>query len=350
MHARLVRTALAALLAALAVLGFTAPATAAGENDVTWTVRTGSNDLGADRTSFAYTVNPGGSVDDTLVVANHGAAALDLAVYAADGYTTESGQLDLLTTDETSSGVGAWVDADAGSITVQPGATVDVPFTVRVPDSATPGDYVGGIVTTLTQSDAEEGINVDRRLGVRVTLHVGGEVQPSLAVEGVSVAYHGNLNPFATGDATLSYTLHNTGNAVVSAQQVASVAGPFGWASAEAGDLEAPPQLLPGESWKVTVPVDGVAPTVRLTATAVVTPLFTDLSGSTTSLDPETATASTWAVPWSLLVLVLTVAAAVVGTVRVIRRNRRRRAAAEAARVQEAVDLALRERATSAPG
>lgn len=348
MHARLVRTALVTVgVAALAVLGFTAPANAAGENDVTWTVRTGSNALGADRTSFTYTVNPGAAVDDTLVVANRGATALDLAVYAADGYTTESGQLDLLTTQDTSTGVGAWVDTDIDTVTVESGQTVDVPFSVQVPQDATPGDYVGGVVTSLAQSDEEAGINVDRRLGVRITLHVGGELRPSLAVEDVSVAYHGTLNPFATGDATVSYTLHNTGNAILSAQQLASVAGPFGWFTAAAAAQEAPPQLLPGESWDVTVPVEDVAPTFRVSATAVVTPLLTDLSGSATSLDAVTATDSTWAVPWSLLVLVLLVVGAVVGTARVVRRRRRRRAEQETARVQEAVELALRDRATS---
>ena len=41
-----------------------------------------------------------------MVVANHGAAA-HLAVYAADGFTTDAGQLDLVTKDEKSTGVGA---------------------------------------------------------------------------------------------------------------------------------------------------------------------------------------------------------------------------------------------------
>ncbi|WP_028046624.1 WxL protein peptidoglycan domain-containing protein [Cellulomonas sp. URHE0023] len=350
MHARLVRAALVTALAALsACVGPAALAvpTAAPDGDVTWTVRTGTHDLGADRTSFTYTVNPGGSVEDTLVVANHGATALDLAIHTADGYTTESGQLDLLTPEETSTGVGAWVASSTSTVTVQPDATVDVPFTVQVPDSATPGDYVGGIVTSLTQADTEEGINVDRRLGVRITLHVGGEVQPSLAVEGVAVAYHGTLNPFSAGDATISYTLHNTGNTTVSAQQVASAGGPFGWFTVHASDLEATPQLLPGESWKVSVPLHHVTPAVRVSATAVVTPLLTDAAGSTTSLDQESASASTWAIPWSLLVLVLAMVAAVLGTVRVLRRRKRARTAREAVRVQEAVDQALRERATT---
>ena len=38
-------------------------------------------------------------------------------------------------------------------------------------------------------------------------------------------------NPFAKGDATVTYTIHNTGNAILTARQAVSVSGPFGrWA------------------------------------------------------------------------------------------------------------------------
>lgn len=343
MNRRARATALA-VLATLSLTALPAGAAVAADDDVTWAVRTASNDLGAERTSYSYSVDPGAQVEDALVVANHGTEPLELGVYAADGYTTDSGQLDLLTPDLASTGVGAWVHTAAGTVDVQPGATVEVPFTVTVPDDATPGDYAGGIVTTLTQPDDAEGINVDRRLGIRVALRVGGELAPSIAIEQVHLSYDGSLDPFALGDATLTYTIHNTGNAIMSAQQAATVTGPFGWFSATAAAVDAPPQLLPGESWTVRVPVDGVAPALRLAATAHLAPLVTDASGSTTSLATVTATAHTWAVPWTLLLLVAALAALAVWGVAAVRRSRARRAAREDERVQEAVELALRSR------
>ena len=98
--------------------------------------------------------------------------------------------------------------------------------------------------------------------------------------------YDGPLNPFARGDATVTYRIHNTGNAALSGQQAVSVSGPFGLLRARAGAVAATPELLPGESWTVTLPVHGVAPALRLAATATLTPLLTDASGSTTSLKP----------------------------------------------------------------
>lgn len=58
-------------------------------------------------------------------------------------------------------------------------------------------------------------------------------------------------------------------------------------------------------------PVHGVAPGVSLAATANLTPLLTDASGSTSSLKPVQATAHGWAVPWTLLLLVVVLSAAV---------------------------------------
>jgi len=347
-------TLLALLVAAASLVGGAAAATAAdaaGPDDVTWTVRTASNSFGSDRTGFAYAVEPGASVDDALVVANHGDEALDLSVYAADGYTTESGQFDLLTPDVASAGVGAWLTMRSGpaTVSVEPGASIELPFTVAVPDDATPGDYAGGVVTSLAQPDAAQGITVDRRLGIRVNLRVGGELAPSLAVEDVHVGHTGTLNPVAGGDAAVTYTLHNTGNAVLSAYQSVAVSGPFGVLRVDAGAVDAPPQLLPGERWTVSVPVRGVRPTVRLDADVTVTPTLTDASGSTSSLTPVTATAGTWAVPWVQLVIVLLVAGATVLLPRLVRRRRRDRAAAEELRVQARVAAELRAREAGEP-
>ncbi|WP_435210164.1 WxL protein peptidoglycan domain-containing protein [Micromonospora sp. bgisy143] len=337
----LLRTSVLTLLAVVAAAGIGGTALAADGN-VAWTVRTASNSYGEARSSYSYNVNPGGSVEDAMVVANRGSAPLTLAVYAADGFTTDAGQLDLLTRDKKSVAVGAWVKPSAGSVVIQPGKTVQVPFTIAVPGNATPGDHVGGILTALTQTDQAEGINVDRRLGIRITLRVGGELKPNLAIENLHVRYDGSANPAGKGDATVSYTIHNTGNAALSGKQSVSVSGPFGVLRARAGDIAAPPQLLPGESWDVTVPVAGVAPAVRLAATVTVTPLLTDASGSTTPLRLIEATAHGWALPWPLVLVLVVLIAAVVGAYLYRRRTRTRRKAREDARVRDAVEQALR--------
>ncbi|GAA1851199.1 COG1470 family protein [Asanoa iriomotensis] len=338
------RVLVASLVAALATIGlFPGPARAA-DGDVAWTVRTASNSFGDDRSSFSYAVNPGGEVKDTMIVANRGAARLDLAVYAADGYTTGTGQLDLIAKDKQSKAIGVWLHAASGQITVQPGKTVEVPFTVAVPANATPGDYVGGVITSLTQPDQAQGINVERRLGIKVKLRVGGDLTPQLTIENAHISYKGTANPFAKGNATVTYTIHNVGNAIESAQQNVSLSGPFGWLRASASEVAPSPELLPGETWTVTVPVRAVAPAFRLAATATLTPLITDASGSTTPQAEVKITAGGWAVPWILLLLVVLVAAVIVLAILLSRRGRTRRKAREDARVEKAVEEAIRTR------
>lgn len=341
----LARTVAIAILVGLSLLLSPALAAHAAQDDVTWTVRTASNAFGADRTSYGYTVDPGSTVEDGLVIANHGDGPLDLSVYTADGYTTDSGQFDLLVAGAKSLGVGAWVTTPDGTVTIPAGKTVTVPFTVSVPDNATPGDYAGGIVTSLGAQDDTAGISVDRRLGIRIALRVGGAITPGLVIEDQHIEWGGGFSPLGSGDATLTYTLHNTGNAILSAQQSATASGPFGWFAVHAADVPAPPQLLPGESWTVSVPVRDVPAVFWLMGTASVVPLVTDASGSTTPLDAVTVTAVGAAVPWLLVIVVLVVAALVVGALWLRRRRRAVAQAHEEARVQEAVAQALSEAA-----
>ena len=346
--AALFPVALVALLAA-ANLAAASPAVAA-EDDVTWGVRTAVNGNGADRDNFGYTLEPGAHVDDALIVTNHDAESINLAVYAADGFTTTSGQLDLVTPGTESVAVGSWATVAEGAVQIAPGASVEVPFTVSVPADAVPGDYAGGIVSTLSQPGAEQGITVDRRLGIRMHVRVLGELTPALAVEDLAVTYDGTVNPFGTGAAQVSYTVHNTGTTRLAAGQAVSLTGPWGLLPVPLGDLAAVPELLPGETWTVSAPVDGIVPAFWLTASGTVTPTVPSLEGAAEPVEvaPVEFEAGTWAVPWAAVVLlVLLVGGVVLGLV-LGRRRRIRRAAAEDARVQTAVDRALAEQAAGA--
>lgn len=313
----LLRSAAGLLVAMLGVVGAgIGPAAAA--DDVPWTVKTAANSFGAERPNYRYTVNPGGEVDDALVVANRGTTPLRLAVYGADGFTTEAGTLDLVTKDTKSTGVGAWVDPGRTGVTIPAGESVEVPFTLTVPDNATPGDHMGGIVTSLTQAD-QAGTAVERRLAIRIRLRVAGALTPKLSVEHLKTEYSGTANPLGKGDATLSYTIRNTGNVILSARQVASVSGPFGGFRVSAAPIADSPELLPGDRWQVSVPVHDVAPSLRLAAMVKLTPLVTDASGSVAPLAGTTTTAHGWAISWILLLLVAALIGLAVLAVRRVR-------------------------------
>jgi hypothetical protein len=250
-------TVVIVLMAAMGLGGSLAQSAAAA---VSATVKPAANQFGADRQDFGYTINPGGQVEDGIVVVNDGTTPLHLDL-AAKG----------------SKGIGAWTHADQDDVTVSPGESVEVPFAVTVPDDAAPGDYVGAIA------------------GVRIRLRVGGALKPSLAVENVQV--HDSK--------TVTYTIRNTGNAILSARQSVSVSGPFGRWAVDADKLADTPPVLPGETLKVSAPLHDVTPALRLTATVTLVPLLTDAAGSIAPLAATKASGHAWAVPWPLLLSIL---------------------------------------------
>ncbi|GAA3822999.1 hypothetical protein GCM10022403_065590 [Streptomyces coacervatus] len=106
-------------------------------------------------------------------------------------------------------------------MTVPPHGRVAVPCTLHVPQGAEPGDHPGALVALDERIDKGDGslaLGVQRAVAARVYLRVGGPTLPAIAVENVHVVHHQPLVP-GLGDstATISYTLHNTGNVTLTA-------------------------------------------------------------------------------------------------------------------------------------
>lgn len=305
----------AALLcvAALCALVAARPAHAA---DAQWTVRTATNDFGTGRRDYGYTLSPGGRIEDGIEVVNQGTAPLRLALRPADAVMDAAGRIDMRAAR--SDGVGGWVHLQEQAVVVEPGATLTVPFVIAPPRGAAAGDHVGGIVTSAG----------GRRAGLQIRLRVSGALKPTLAVGGVHVEYSGSANPVGSGDATVTYTVRNTGNTILSAKQAVSASGPLGSWKREAGQVADTPALLPGASWEASAPLRDVAPALRVRATVRVTPLLIDAAGSTSPLAVVKADGGTWAVPWTLLVALGLLVGSVVVVVRRVGVPRRRRAVA----------------------
>ncbi len=335
-------------LSAPADVARSVPADVEPSQTVQWGVRPGDTAHGVDRPNFAYELAPGGSLTDSIVVSNHGDAPLTLGVYAADGYLTDDGTLDLLPAGEESTALGSWIALDSAEIEIAPQEQAEVPFTVTVPADATPGDYAAGVVSSLVVV-AEDGVTTDRRLGSRVHLRVQGDLAPVLAVDDVRLTYDGTLNPFAAGTATVTFTVTNEGNARIAPTAAVRVTGPFGLGATPALDVEVP-ELLPGSSVERTVEVDDLWPLFREVATLTVGGEVVPLPGSvpdpTDVVPGVTATAVVWAVPWVALGLLVVV---VLLVVRRVRARRRARASQQRA-VEQAVAAALAEREEQTAG
>jgi hypothetical protein len=340
-RARLLLIGLGAVLA----LGSASPVVRAQEQGaeqtpelpVSWGVRPGASTGDPERANFVLEADPGDSLDDTLVVENLGGVELVLGVYASDAFNTVDGELDLLPADEEPADVGSWVTFEQPSITVPAGGTVEVPFTIRVPEDAPSGDHVGGVLTslTVTEPDAQGNrVRIERRLGTRLYLRVSGELDPALSFTALEVDHSASWNPLAAGSMTVRYRVENTGNVRLRATRAAHVEGSMGLTdrTVEGADL---PELLPGGALELTQEVGGVWPALGTTVEVELRPY--DPSGARLDPAPRPVVGRTTRtlVPYPQLALLLVLA---VGGVLLVR-NRRRRDR----RIAEAVDRAVAE-------
>jgi hypothetical protein len=237
-----------------------------------------------------------------------------------DAVDTSTGGFALLPDNQAPKDVGTWISFPGADRTIRvpartpatatsPGkiGELDVPLSITVPAAASPGDHVGGITVSLTSdavSPTGQKYKLVQRVGARVFVRVIGKLRPQLSIENLTVAFHHSRNPLGSGTATLTYTVHNTGNVALGGEQAVSVRGLFG-ATARAQHVPTIPLLLPGFSVQERVVVHGVVPEFRETGQVTLIPL--KIAGAVLPpAGPWTASTTIWAIPlWVVLLVAL---------------------------------------------
>ncbi|MCY0916694.1 DUF916 domain-containing protein [Streptomyces sp. H27-G5] len=217
-----------------------------------------------DRAYFFHQGAAGSTVRDSVTIVNSSDRELTFQVFATDAVNTPvGGAFALLPVESKPKGVGTWTalpSGAAGTVTVPPKGREDIPFTVRVPEDATPGDHVGGIVALNTavegvRADGKVQVGVKRSVGARLYFRVPGPLTPGLSVEDVRVSRGAPLLPwFKDARATVSYALVNRGNVVVEPKVTISAEGLFGRNVLDRPNRGPRLVLLPGQRIELTEP------------------------------------------------------------------------------------------------
>jgi hypothetical protein len=310
------------------------PSAADRKNQVSWATVPANTAVGRERAYYTYSLAPGGTVTDALAVVNRSDKPIKLRLYASDAFTTAAGGIDVLAADKQPVDVGSWITLKTTTITLASQQSATVPFTLRVPATATPGDHSGAVITSLITSQTGQAVQLDRRLGSRVYLRVTGPVTPSLRVSDVQAVYRGTANPGGSGTTTVTYRVSNIGNVRLAAQQRVTVTGIFGTLqrSAPATDLA---ELLPGNSVTRSALVSGVWPGIRLSAAVELQPF------SPTDPTLRAAPAGSGDVAWAWPIGQLGVLILLAALVQLARWRRRQRRRAVDSAIQAAVSQAL---------
>jgi hypothetical protein len=268
------------------------------------------------RQAFVYAGRPGTVIRDQVALLNYTFKPLKVRVYAGDAFTADGGAFDVVPAAAKSTDLGAWTSLKPRVVTLparssaqgSPPSQTVVPFRIKVPAKATPGDHAAGIVASTRTDEVSgntTGIVVDRRVGTRIYLRVAGALDPRLEVKDLAANYVGTLNPFGRGRVEVSYRVENTGNVALSATQRVRVEGAFGTSSASA-PLDDVVQILPGDDVAVSTVVEGVWPTLRVTAVVDVEP-YAGEGDAKEQFAAVSATAGLWAIPWTLLALLIAI-------------------------------------------
>jgi hypothetical protein len=224
------------------------------------------------RTTWTYQdLKPGQLVVDHAAVLNVTNQPVTLSVYAADGKNTTAGGYSVVPTSKSSLDVGAWVKLARSQVTVPAHSSVVMPFTLTVPRNAEPGDHAGGIVASLRTfaKDAKGNtVSIENRVGTRLYVRVAGKLVPRIRVDHLEPHYEGGG---VSGDATVTFTVHNEGNVRLMGRQSVRITDVLG-GNIVAKDVPELPELLPQNSFTFSVKALGLKPVGYFTALVTVDP------------------------------------------------------------------------------
>jgi WxL Interacting Protein, host binding domain len=141
----------------------------------------------ASKSYFIVQAKPGDVVSNSVRVYNLGGVTGTAYLYAVDGTTGQTSGAVYLDRNRPRRGVGAWIALGEQKLALGPRANAVVPFVLRVPRDAKPGDHLGGIVAenaALTQSNSKGALQIK----IRHLTIVAVEVQvPGTAPAGLRI-------------------------------------------------------------------------------------------------------------------------------------------------------------------
>ncbi len=259
----------------------------------------------APRSSFRYSLKPGGTLSDSVLLTNLTNQPEEFEIWSADGYNTpRSGYLTLRPQNYPKKDVARWLTLPvSGGVHVLPAATsATLTFDLSVPPNARPGDHVGGIValdvTPQKSANGRTQFQVHQGIASAVFVHVIGPLHPSASVVAVEVAQSEPALGFAPGTSHgyVGFKLENTGNTILNGTATVRVTNIFGqtvktFPSTPVGNF------IPGQVFSVIEPKWQPLPFIG--------PEHVSVTFRPSGAALSTGAATFWIFPWLLILIVV---------------------------------------------
>ena len=138
---------------------------------------------------FVLNLTPGATMQSRVRITNIGTAAGRLALYPVDATTGQTSGVVYYTQNDPRADVGRWITVDAHQLSLDPGKSQIVTFTVSVPHSARPGQHVGGLVAENLAVQGSSGssvaINIQHLSIVAVQVNLPGKAIQRMEATGI---------------------------------------------------------------------------------------------------------------------------------------------------------------------
>lgn len=212
----------------IALVGAVAPAGAGKFGDVVAAGPAPGSTI-SPRHFYLLQAKPGDTFTQSLRVTNPNDHAVTVMVEAVDAVTGDLTGVQLGKPGSAKALTSRWIVVSAPQITLAPNEARDVPFTVHVPLTVKPGQYLAGVSASVPLSADDTKANqpppgkagfslaVRFQRGIAVEIDVAGDRAPKLAVSGAEAKA-------AVGGVDLGIHMANTGNAFAHGTGVVRVA------------------------------------------------------------------------------------------------------------------------------
>lgn len=174
------------------------------------------------------TVDAGNTFSESIMVTNESAEDKEYFVYVQDIKGVEDGGVPVFADpneEKTGYELSAWLEVQSGVLMVPAGATREIPFTVRVPETAAPGSHFGGIFISAEPPRLREiGAGVGYEVAVPIHVRVSGEVVDTARIRSFST------DKLIYGDNTVRFEakVENQGNILIRPSGPITITGMFG--------------------------------------------------------------------------------------------------------------------------
>lgn len=200
-------------------------------------------------------VEPGKSFSSILSATNLGSVAQVYKVSVQDIESIDADGHPVFAKEHETTGfeMSSWVKIPRPDITIAPGATVEVPFTVTVPTDASPGGHFGTIfLSTAGEKPKTVGASVGYQVGAILSFQVAGDIKEEARIR----QFTSEKTVYGESKAVFHVKVENLGNTLVRPRGLLEIVDMFGKKTATLNLNDSEAAILPHGMREFTVTWD----------------------------------------------------------------------------------------------